>query len=170
MIRRDIATPALALFAVLALAAPVAAHAELESTSPADGEELTTPPTEVVMTFGGELDPDGSGFTVTAEDGTEVGTGSVDLQVADRNVIRGAVDITEPGVFTVSWTSQAADGHPEEGTFTFTVLAEEADAGSQDTPDTAVPTTGPSPMLVAGLILLSAAILVGGRRLATARA
>lgn len=170
MIRRLVALPALALAIALFAPAPVAAHAELSSTTPTDGEELTTPPDEVVMTFGGELDPEGSSFVVTDADGVEVGTGEVDLDVAERNEMRGAVDITEPGEYTVAWTSAAADGHPEEGTFTFTVVDADGTGDTGDTPNTAVPTPpGPHPLTLAGVALLGMAAIAGIRTVATAR-
>jgi copper resistance protein C len=169
MIRRMSLLPVLALGVALTVPAPAAAHAELTSTSPADGEELTTPPTQVVMTFGGELDPTGSGFVVTDAGGAEVGTGEVDLDVAERNVIRGPVDITRPGEYTVAWSSTAADGHPEEGSFRFSVTDANA-AGNGDTPNTAVAARpGPHPLVLAGLALLAVAALAGARAVATAR-
>lgn len=171
MIRRIGVLPALGLAVALLTPAPVAAHAPLASTSPTDGEELTSPPDEVVMTFDGELDPEASGFVVTDAEGTEVGTGEVNLDVAERNEIRGAVDIADPGEYTVSWRSAAADGHPEDGTFTFSVVGPDATGGTQDAPNTALPAPpGPHPVVLAGLALLGMAILAGIRILATARA
>jgi methionine-rich copper-binding protein CopC len=163
--------PALAFAVALVAPAPAAAHAPLASTTPADGEELTSPPEEVVMVFDGELDPDGSGFVVTDADGTEVGTGDVDLDIAQRNEIRGLVDITDPGDYTVAWTSAAADGHPEEGTFTFSVVDPDAAGGSQGTPNTAaLAPPGPHPLVLAGMVLLGLAAMAGIRTLSIARA
>ncbi len=163
--------PALALALALLAPAPAAAHAPLASTTPADGEELTSPPDEVVMIFDGELDPESSGFVVTDADGTEVGTGEVDLDVAERNEIRGAVDITDPGDYTVAWTSAAADGHPEEGTFSFSVVDPDGAGGSQDSPNTAAPApAGPHPLVVAGMMLLVLAAISGHRTMGIARA
>jgi hypothetical protein len=122
------------------------------------------------MTFGGELDPEGSSFVVTDADGIEVGTGEVDLDVAERDEMRGAVDITEPGEYTVAWSSAAADGHPEEGTFTFTVVDPGATGGTQGTPDTALPVpAGPHPLVLAGPALLGMAAIAGVRTVANAR-
>jgi hypothetical protein len=171
MIGRLGVLPALALAVALLAPAPVAAHASLTSTTPADGEELTSPPDEVVMTFDGELDPEGSGFVVTDADGTEVGAGEVDLEVAERNEMRGVVDVSGPGAYTVAWTSAAADGHPEEGTFTFSVVDPDAAAGGQDTPNTALPAQpGLHPFVLAGLALLAMAALGGIRTVAATRA
>lgn len=135
------------------------AHAELESSSPADGATLTDAPGEVRLVFGGELDPDGTGFSVTDEDGAVVGDGTLDLSVADRNELSGAVDITEGGTYTVSWTATSLDGHAEEGVVTFGVAL---DAGGAP-PDTAVPTTSATSALL-GLLLLAAALMLARRR------
>jgi copper resistance protein C len=171
MIGRLGVLPALALAVGLLAPAPAVGHAPLASTSPADGEELTSPPDEVVMVFDGELNPDGSGFVVTDADGTEVGTGEVDLDVAERNEIRGAVDISEPGDYTVGWTSSADDGHPEEGTFSFSVVNPDGAGGSRGTPNTAaLAPAGPHPVVVAGMVLLGLSAVAGIRMLGIARA
>ena len=66
--------PILALAActgmLLAIAAPVAAHAELVEAIPADGAQLDAVPAEAILTFSAELDPDGSRFAVTGPDGS----------------------------------------------------------------------------------------------------
>jgi methionine-rich copper-binding protein CopC len=158
----------LAALALLAMPSTALAHAALTATTPAADENLDQPPTEVRLTFGGELQPDGSGFTVTDADGNEVGTGSLDLDVAERNQIAGAIEISEPGTYTVSWTSVAADGHRESGSFTF---GYRADAGADAAPDTAMrPDATPGPMTVIGALLLVAAVGIAGRRPTGARA
>lgn len=143
---------------------PVAAHAELVSSSPAADAELETPPTEVVVVFDGELDPQVSELVVTDAGGAVVGGGEVDLQVAERNELRGAVDIDGPGTYTVSWTAAAADGHAEEGAFAFTVLDAE-DSG--ESPDTALPRTGDIGLAaILGLLLVLAAMRIAIARVA----
>ena len=147
------ARPILALSAclglLLMLAAPVAAHAELVTSSPADGAQLDAVPAEAVLTFSAELDPQGSGFTVSDPDGDEVGSGTVDLQVADRNVLRGSIAGTARGTYTISWTAVAADGHEETGTLHFSV-------GGAGLADTSMP-AGSVPTARIGWILLAAA-------------
>jgi methionine-rich copper-binding protein CopC len=141
-----------AIALLLALAAPVAAHEELVASEPAAGATLETPPTEVVLTFSGELAPE-SGFVVLDPAGEEVGTGELDLDVAERNILRGDVVIADDGTYTVSWTAVAADEHPEEGTYTFVVGA------AAEQPNTAL--ARPSPALPAGLALLMLAVVTG---------
>jgi copper resistance protein C len=132
----------------------VLGHAELESSTPRSGATLATAPTEVALVFGGELVPDGSGFTVTDDDGRTVGSGELDLAVAERSELRGPVTITRHGTFTVAWTSVAADGHRETGAFTFTY--------GTPAPDTAAsaPTGAPTGTVGSLLLLIAAAMLV----------
>lgn len=166
------------LAASLALPAAAWAHAELVSSDPAAGESLDEAPTEVTLTFDGELDPE-SGFMVADAEGNEVGTGELDLDVAERNVLRGAVAITEPGVYTVAFTAISEDGHAEEGSFAFGFQATVTDAehGEEDdadghghdgeSPDTAMAPSAPaSPLVVLGLLLLSGSAATAQCRLA----
>lgn len=144
--------------AALLAAVPTLAlgHAELVSSVPAPGASLTRAPTEVVITFDDELDPDGSELIVTDADGAEVGAGGVDLEVAERNVLRATVSIDANGAYEVSWTAVSRDGHAEVGSYVFEVRS---DAGATS-PNTALPT--PVPPL--GVVLLLTAALVAGIR------
>ncbi len=129
---RDSISIALAMGLVgLALPTLVLAHAELRTTVPAADERLATGPDEVVLVFDGELDPDGSGFTVTTETRAVVGEGSVDLTVAERNQMRGSVSAADPGAYTVAWRSRSVDGHEERGEFTFNVGAASPDTAAR---------------------------------------
>lgn len=149
----------------LTVGLPVAAlaHTDLAESSPADGAQLDEAPTEVVLTFEGEIGED-STFTVTGADGTEVGSGELDLDVAERNVLRGEVTITEDGSYTVAYTIVGEDGDPIEGEVTFTVG--EATGGTA-TPNTAMaPAVGPNPTLFGGVgLLVLAGILARRARL-----
>jgi methionine-rich copper-binding protein CopC len=156
--RRPLPATILAV-SVCALPAMAFGHAEFVGSDPADGEVVEEPPTEVVITFEGELRPDGSGFRV-AGPGGEAGIGAVDLEVADRNVLRGAVSIAEPGIYTVKWTVIAEDGDEQIGDLSFTVA-------SGDVPETAIPTPiGPMRLAVT---LVGAAMLLGALAIVTRR-
>lgn len=148
----------------LTLGLPMAAlaHTELTESSPADGAQLDEPPTEVVLTFEGEISED-STFTVTDADGTEVGSGELDLDVADRNVLRGDVTITEDGTYAVAYSIVGEDGDPIEGELSFAVG--EAAPGTT-APNTAMmPAAGlnPAPLGV-GLIAAAAVLAFRARR------
>jgi methionine-rich copper-binding protein CopC len=164
----------LGVLALLLLSlAPVArGHAELAESDPAPGSDVDDPPVEVVLTFDGELDP-ASGFVVTDATGAEVGNGTLDLEVAERNALRGPVEISEPGVYTVAWTAVSTDGHPEEGSYRFGYLAEVTGNADDDhegaAPDTAVRVEPASPLTPIGACLLALATAMRARRLVETR-
>jgi methionine-rich copper-binding protein CopC len=136
----------------------------LASSDPADGSTLTEPPTEIVLTFEGEVSEESS-FSVMGPDGA-AGEGALDLDVADRNVLRGQVEVDAAGDYTVSWSIVGEDGHPVEGEVTFTYEPE----GEAATPDTALPPSTGSPVALIGLLLLVLAATISARRALAVRA
>lgn len=137
----------LALLPTLALA-----HTELTASDPADGSTISDAPDEVVLTFAAEVD-DGASFTVLDPEGAEVGSGGLDLEVADRNVLRGQAEVASGGVYTVVWSVTGTDGHGVEGEVTFTYDPEH----EPSTPDTALPAgTGSAASLVGALLIVLA--------------
>ncbi len=163
-----------AVLAVVLAAVPGQAlgHVALVSSSPEAGANLNAAPSEVVLAFDGELDPARSGFRVLDQGGAPVGRGEVDLDVADRNVLAGRVDISEPGVYTVEWSVRGIDGHEISGSFSFGYATDEAvpegEAGhGHDSPDTALPASQPgrSAAVLAGIGLLALASVGAVRRL-----
>lgn len=148
-------------------AAPASAHVVLVTSSPVAGANLSTGPTMVSITFDDELDPNRSSFTVTGPGSTGVGTGEVDLTVADRNVMIGSVTITAPGVYTVTYKVAGVDGHQQEGSFSFGYQATTTipDPTSDEGPDTAM--SEPQPRT--GLFLLGAFFLLASATIAARR-
>ena len=110
----------LAVFALLAMPALVAAHAELERSTPADGETVQGSPRVIRGFFTEELG-DGSEMALLDESGTTIATGTIDPANATR--MRIDPPELEPGDYEVQWKTFADDGHLETGTFTFTVSA-----------------------------------------------
>ena len=145
---------------VAALPAGVAAHSGLASSSPAADAELDAPPERVTLVFASGLRPDGSGFIVTDARAASVGTGALDLTVADRNELSGTVAITESGVYRVAWTAVAADRHRETGELTFTV---DIEPDGVTPPDTALSRLSGS-LRTLGVTVLLGAAAVGLRR------
>jgi methionine-rich copper-binding protein CopC len=108
----------LALFAVMS-PAPALAHTNVTSTSPTDGEELRAAPSSVSLRFGEDLLPAGARLVAKDADGTP-------LELGDTEVKGPVVSATWPasaatGRFTVAYRAVARDGHPLEGTFSFSV-------------------------------------------------
>ena len=141
----------------LAVPALALAHAELRTTVPAADERLAAGPDEVVLVFDGELDADGSSFTVTTESGAVVGEGGVDLTVPDRNEMRGSVSATDPGTYAVEWRSRSVDGHQERGEFTFDVATASPDTAAR------MPGSGAWPAAAGGFLLVVATALARQR-------
>ena len=150
---RSFLPASLALALALGLPAATLAHTDLAESSPADGAQLDAPPSEVVLTFEGEVSAE-SAFTVTDATGATVGTGSLDLDVAERNVLRADVTATAAGTYTVAYAVVAEDGDTVEGEVTFTVGSPTPSAQ----PDTAVPPSSGSQTFVIGLAALAGAL------------
>ena len=148
--------------ALLAVPSAAVGHSDLASTTPPAGAELESPPAEVVLVFEIELDPDGSAFAVTDENGGTVGEGELDLTVADRDELRGAVTIDEKGPYTVAWTSVAADGHRESGEFAFSYVS--ATEAANEAPNAAMRPPSRNLLLIGvGSVLVLIAIVLGLR-------
>lgn len=127
---------ALAFAALLLTAGPAAAHDAAESSSPADGATVATPPAKVSITF--NKNPLGLGAQVKVTDsaGTDWAEGKVEIvdNVASQSLRQGA----PAGKYTVAWRVVSSDSHPIEGTFAFTATS--GAAGS--TAAVPVPTAG----------------------------
>jgi methionine-rich copper-binding protein CopC len=124
-----------AALAVLVPAAPAAAHTELKSSMPAANSTTTEPVTEVKLTFTGVVRRPGTTVVVTGADQISYSVGAA--EVLDRTITQkvGALPV---GAITVVWRTVALDGHPVQGTFTFTNRA------APPTPSTgSSPTAGP---------------------------
>ncbi len=157
-----------AVLLLVAWAAPASAHVVLVSSLPLAGANLPTAPTEVSITFDDELDPDLSSFTVTGPGSISVGNGEVDLAVADRNVMRGAVTITAPGVYTVAYDVAGVDGHQLGGSFSFGYQTTTTIPGpsSDEGPDTAMIEPQPRPaFILLGALILLASVAIAVRRM-----
>ncbi|WP_237205720.1 copper resistance CopC family protein [Rothia nasimurium] len=116
------------LMAVAALAAgsllgmnPAAAHDELVSTNPTDGATLTEAPASLELTYSGDImDVDGANqvrVTNAAGESVTDGDPEVDGTVVTQDLATAAADDT----YTVTWRVVSSDGHPIQGTFTYTV-------------------------------------------------
>ena len=113
---------------LLAGAAPAQAHDALVSTSPASGETVSTNPGEVSVTLTQAPNtglPGSNIIQVTAPDGHVVSSGDLRVEGATLSV---DADIDHEGEHVVLWRAVSADGHPIEGTFSFTYT--EAGGGS----------------------------------------
>jgi methionine-rich copper-binding protein CopC len=136
------------VFAAVLLGAvgPASAHDTAESTSPASGATLATPPDKVSVTFNHNPLALGSEILVNDATGANWADGSVEIvdNVASQKLKSGA----PAGLYTVRWRVASSDGHPIEGSFTFTATAAAAGttaAAAVPTMGTAQPGTTPAP-------------------------
>lgn len=134
--RTLIATAALAATSLLGIN-PAAAHDELVFTNPADGATLTEAPASLELTYSGDImDVDGANqvrVTNAAGESVTDGTPDIDGKVVTQDLATAAADDT----YTVTWRVVSSDGHPIQGTFTYTV-----GQGSSSASSTAAATTG----------------------------
>ena len=126
----------------LAGAAPATAHDAVESTSPADGATVPAPPEKVSLTLSNRPLAIGTQIKVTDAAGSDWTDGAVEIvdNVAFQKLSTGA----PAGLFTVQWRVASSDGHPIEGTFSFTAAAAArgGTAAAAAPPSGAVPTMG----------------------------
>lgn len=115
----------------LATATPAWAHNRLISSDPPPSAVLDTPPKQVVLQFAERLDPRYTTIVVTGADQRPVPTDQP--TVADtRGTVAFAQPLT-PGTYTVAYRVVSTDGHPVQGSYSFTV------AGAQSTPPASSP-------------------------------
>lgn len=120
LVRLVIATLALA-FSGIALAAPAWAHAELVSSTPANGTRLEAPPRSVQLTFTESVDLVDGGLRLLDGAGGRVAT--PEPVAAGRTVTWPMPSTLGKGAYVVTWRVVSSDGHPVDGAFTFGVGA-----------------------------------------------
>ena len=123
---RKIVAAVTALGSVLAplavTSATAEAHAELESSTPGNGEMLSAPPDLVELVFTENVG-EPAALEVLGPDGEAVPGGELD--VVDDTMRRTYDPAVFPtGVYTVSYQVTSADGHPIAGNVTFMVHGE----------------------------------------------
>jgi methionine-rich copper-binding protein CopC len=155
--KRTAAGVVLALFAVAVLtllgATPAAAHNALVSSTPADKAYVSVGPTTVTLTFNDLVQNIAPLITVTSADGSHWEGSPV--SVVDSRASVPVNPLGPAGSYTVSYRIISADGHPVEGTTTFTLSA----AGT-GTPNPAAPVTGSTSDVPGWVWALGAGIVV----------
>ncbi|MDT0157922.1 copper resistance protein CopC [Microbacterium sp. ARD32] len=143
-IRTALAGAAVAVAAMLAVAAPASAHDQLVSSTPADGEQLTSAPEQVVLTFSNDLlalsDNSGTAVTVVDDAGTDWVAGD---PVVQADTVTVPLKSGMPGgAYDVTWKVVSSDGHPTSGDYSFSIAA--SDPAPSTEPSTA-PTANDAP-------------------------
>jgi methionine-rich copper-binding protein CopC len=139
----------------VALAGPAQAHDVLESSDPANGSSVPAVPGQIGLTF--DHTPMGIGSVIQVQD--ETGTDQADgtVTIVDNHVSQAVKAGAPAGKYTVVWRVASSDGHPVEGTFTFT-----AGAGNSSAAPSAAATAAGSGGPQAGVVIAggAAAVLV----------
>ncbi|WP_435585963.1 copper resistance CopC family protein [Micromonospora aurantiaca (nom. illeg.)] len=149
---RVAATLCVGAAALLAPASPAYAHNALRASTPAQDDRLPSPPTQVELVFAERLDPQFTTIAVTRQD-TPVTTGKP--TVAGTRATQPLTGGLAAGGYTVAYRVVSVDGHPVQGSYTFTVTAPAETAAtppaSSAPPATATPSSGsPTPAAAAG--------------------
>lgn len=152
-----------AVLAALATpAAPVHAHAVLESSSPANGATVAEVPDLVELVFSENIGQPAA-LEMIGPDGASVPGGEV--EVAGDTLRRSFDPAAAPaGGYTVSYQIMSADGHVISGSIAFTVSGDGTTAGPVGPAAPPIPTDDPTsadPAIVVALAaVLAAALLV----------
>lgn len=118
------------------LSAPAAsAHAELESSDPANVSTVTEPVERITLRFTKASEPVEGEFAISGPDGP-VDVASVDVSDDGRTMTVEPASPLADGRFRVAWAIRAGDTHAMNGTLAFTVDAA-APAGAADAADAA---------------------------------
>ncbi len=154
----------LAVGATLTQAGPAAAHASLTSVSPTDRAELATAPATVLLTFSEAVEVVQGGIRVLDESGSPMAVGATHHPSGHPEQVEAPLPTaSSPGTFVVDWRVVSDDGHPEQGSSSFSVggvtRAIHSGAGARDM----TPRATAGAMLVARFVALAGlTALVGG--------
>lgn len=111
------------------VAAPASAHDSLVDSDPAQDAVLTEVPSQLELTFSGEISDLGVQFVVIGPEERDVvqGMPTVSGTVVTQALTEELVD----GDYEATWRVTSSDGHPISGTITFSI-AEETTSRSGD--------------------------------------
>lgn len=105
---------------LVATAALAAAHAVLESTSPAQGAELAAAPAAVTLRFGEDVTVTERSLQVLDPSGGRVDDGHVAHPGGDGTAVQVGLRAGLPAAsYVVVWRVVSADSHPVSGTYSF---------------------------------------------------
>lgn len=137
------------------------AHAELRRSEPANGEQLETAPTEVVIyyTQGVQI------ATITVEDAEgQLVSQEPQIDSADWQIVHIPLLPIGDGVYTVQWEALAEDGHITEGSFFFLIGAATLDRTSfvaMMEQNTGAAQINPLEPFLRGFLFLALILLIG---------
>ena len=108
----------IALLFVFSLNGHAFAHTGLESSSPQNGETISEEILQIILTFETKVEQT-STLQLKSADGIEILV--KDIIIKDKQMVASLESPLDHGDYQVLWNIIGADGHPIEGTFTFSV-------------------------------------------------
>lgn len=122
---RTLSTLVAGVFATLALVAggalTASAHNDVVSTTPADGDTVTSSPVEIKIETSDQLldiSGDASGFAIVVQDATGLYYSDGCVSVNETSLV-GSADLGEAGDYQVTYQFVSADGHTTSDSFGF---------------------------------------------------
>ncbi|CAI50396.1 CopCD domain protein [Natronomonas pharaonis DSM 2160] len=118
---RTFALVVVLLVALSVVAGPVSAHANLDSSTPANGAQVESVPEAVELSFTGD-GIQSAEVAVIGPDDEDI-SGAVSVDGTDRQQVTVPIDTAgdASGMYVVEWEVLADDGHTTSGSFFFTV-------------------------------------------------
>jgi methionine-rich copper-binding protein CopC len=98
----------------------VCAHSFPESQSPAAGQTLDTPPSQVTIKYDAPIERLFASLRVLDAAGNNEAVGAPEIS-ADQSTLSIKVGPLKPGVYTVKWRVVCVDTHHTQGSYSFTV-------------------------------------------------
>jgi len=108
------------VFSIFTYTLTASAHADLSSSSPAQGDVLETMPNEVRLTFTTSIDPTVFELDVRTQEGGSILTGEAEIN-SDKNELSAALLPDTSGDVQIIYSVISKDGHPIKGVIDFTV-------------------------------------------------
>lgn len=111
------------LTAIASLATSTAyAHAMLEEASPRVGARVSSPPSEISLSFSERVEAGLSTISLGAESGDEVALSATSNGASSHVLVARILHPLDPGRYRVRWSVLSVDGHSTAGDFLFTVV------------------------------------------------
>src|SRR5829696_1639321 len=148
--------------ALVGAARPVAAHATLLETTPANDAVIDAAPASVELRYSEPVAVAGEGIQVYGPDGARVDRGTADL-LDGGELVSVPIDSGGKGTHTVAWRVTSEDGHTITGSFVFHVGAVTGGVDIDDSTSGVVTVAGfvGRWLAFAGSLALIGAVLVG---------
>ena len=127
-VRRSLVVVVAGVIAAIVPISAASAHNQLKSTDPAANSTIATAPSTITLTFEEAPLTEGDFVTATSASGEKVALGAP--VVNEDTVTATWPAAASSGAYTVSWRVVADDGHPVEGTFSFTIAGQSSPSTS----------------------------------------